>query len=79
MGSNVHWTLQDITGGIPDGFLFKDNATLMQKVVDLSMTRASLITATIMVGGPHSVSSSSWFVWLDIARKKACIARKNSS
>ncbi|KAL4224574.1 hypothetical protein ACF0H5_015274 [Mactra antiquata] len=53
-GAMVNWALQDLTGGITDSFIFRDNINLMQKVIDFSMARTTLLTATIAGQGvPH--------------------------
>ncbi|XP_053384119.1 calpain-A-like isoform X2 [Mercenaria mercenaria] len=53
-GSVVNWALQDLTGGITDTFIFRDNINLLQKIIDFSMARTTLIAATIAGQGvPH--------------------------
>ena len=48
-GNLVNWALQDITGGITDNFVFKDNPKMLKQIIDLCMERCSLISASIQV------------------------------
>lgn len=61
-GSVVNWALQDLTGGITDSVQFMDNLKLMQRTLDLSMARSTLMAATIAVrktcaSVPHQTSA----------------------
>ncbi|XP_052800225.1 calpain-A-like isoform X2 [Mya arenaria] len=46
-GGQLHGALQDLTGGVTDTFQFREHATTLQRVIDLSMCRATLMAATI--------------------------------
>ncbi|XP_060559734.1 calpain-A-like isoform X2 [Ruditapes philippinarum] len=61
-GSMVNWALQDLTGGIVDTFIFRDNLNLLQKIIDFSMARTTLIAATIAGQGVSQGSFSNGLV-----------------
>ena len=48
-GNLVNWALQDLTGGITDNFVFKDNPQMLKQIVDVCMARTSLISTSIQV------------------------------
>ena len=45
----MNWALQDITGGIMDTFVFKENHHLLKQIIDVCMARNSLISTSIQV------------------------------
>lgn len=48
-GNLVNWALQDLTGGITDNFVFKDNPQMLKQIVDVCMARTSLISTSIQL------------------------------
>ena len=48
-GTSVNWALQDLTGGLADSVVFRENRNLLKRTLDLSMARSTLLAATITV------------------------------
>ena len=53
----MNWALQDMTGGIMDTFVFKDNHHLLKQIIDVCMARNSLISTSIQVNTSFTVES----------------------
>lgn len=58
-GTMVNWALQNLTGGISDSVLYRDNRNILQKTIDISMARSTLLAATIAVSVAVNVCHNS--------------------